>query len=116
MRTDIDTDSEAWRAIVTGPPLRDAKKTCYNCPIKHQCYINDAGRLPCEALSVKEICLADAQGLLNETIWWRQLPRATRATDVLRWNNVPETTVQEVDAWLKIQERARTASKEPAHG
>ncbi len=62
------------RAPVLQPPL--PHQSCSRCQDQERCreHLSCTDHLLCEALSTWDLLLAERDGLLQDVVWWRQLP------------------------------------------
>jgi len=74
----IPKHEQPLRQVVLVPPVHRGR-TCRECEYRDRCHLTDAGRLPCEGLTVTDLVLAEHQGTLNELVWWLQLPSGVTA-------------------------------------
>lgn len=70
-------------AIVLYPPM--PQRPCSRCEHVALCRIHNTvtGHLLCEKLTIWDVVLAERDGVLQETIWWWDLPDTITAHQVL---------------------------------
>lgn len=64
---DHQSSTDPLDEVILRPPIHGG---CRWCPMRDECRLTPAGRLPCEGLSMNDLLMAQHRGQLGMVAWW----------------------------------------------